>query len=360
MAGKMYSEGEIEKVGKFLDSQEKGSRKGMMLYHSDADGVCSAALFLKFFRGFEYIPRKGPAMREDIVETIVEKKPGMLVFLDMAAEQEREKLELLLRELPELRIIIIDHHIAECNMNSERVVHLNPRFREKGVYMPAACMVYRLLEGMGKYVKPLVWMAALGVIGDYGWDGCPELIKECRKGYPFLLEGKDMLKTRLAVGADMVASAVTVKGFSGIGECLKVLLAAQGFEDFESSKRLQEWHREFESELGEIIEDFGKNHEHFREEGLRVYKIESRLNLTSILSTNMGTKFPEDTLLIRKQDGERWKVSMRNQSGRVNLGEVVKEAVKGIGSGGGHEKAAAALVSDWELFLKRLRKALSL
>ena len=358
MAEKMFSGDEFEKVRRFLQVGEDSPKKGMLLYHSDADGVCSAALLLRSFKGFEHVPRKGPAMREDIVETILDKKPGLLVFLDMAAEQEREKLELFLRELPELRIIIIDHHIAECNMDSEKVVHLNPRFLEKGVYMPAACVVYRLLEGLGKDVKPLVWVAAMGVIGDYGWEGCPELIEECRKEYPFLLEGEDIMKTRLAVGADMVASAATVKGLKGIGECLKDLLAAHGFEDFESSKRLQEWKKVFDDEFNEIVEDFGKNHEHFKEEGLRVYKIESRLNLTSILSTSMGTRFSEDVVLIRKQEGERWKVSMRNQSGRVNLGEVVKEAVKGIGSGGGHEKAAAALVSDWGLFLKRIRERL--
>ena len=82
-----------------------------------------------------------------------------------------------------------------------------------------------------------------------------------------------------------------------------------------------------------------------------VFEVKSRINITSLVSTKLGERFPDKVVAIRKKTGDAWKVSLRNQSGRLNLGDAVKKSVKGIGSGWGHEKAAAAPVSDWEKFL---------
>ncbi len=354
MAEKIFTKEELERFEKFM---EPG--RGFLVYHGDADGVCSAAMFLRFFRGFEYTPRKGPAIGNDFVQAVLDKKPELLVFIDLPVDQEWKMLERFLEEIPGLRIVILDHHIAERDVSSKRVLHINPRFRKEGIYIPAACMVYRMLEGMGKKVRPMVWMAAMGTIGDYGLQDCGKLLEECREEYPFLLEGDNPRKSKLGYGAELVAAAATIKGMRGVAECLKVLLDAEGFEDFESVRKLQEWNRELDEELETAIHSFGKEKEVFEKEKLVVFEVKSPLNIASIVSTRMGTELPDRTVVIRKKSGNAWKVSLRNQEGMVNLGDVVKECVKGIGSGGGHEKAAAAVVSDWDIFLKKLRQALS-
>ncbi len=350
--------GELERLSEFMKAHSvlkaDSSRKGLLLYHGDADGVCSAALFLRFFKGFEYSPRKGPIMGNDFVKAVLKKKPGLLLFLDLSVDQERRNLKRFLREIPGLRIVIIDHHIHERDMNSERVLHINPRFVKGDAYIPAACMVYRILEDLGREVRPLVWIAAMGVIGDYGWKGCPDLIEECREEYPYLLEGEP-LKSKLGEGADIIAAATTMKGLSGVSECLRVLIASEGFEDFESVSRLQDWKRELDDEFQIIVEDFEKKKQLFEKERLMVYEIKSGLSLTSMVATCIGEEFPDNIVAIRKASGDGWKVSIRGQNTRLNLGDIVKKCVKGIGSGGGHEKAAAAIVTDWGTFLKRLR-----
>ncbi len=364
MAERICMKGDLERLEGFLkqlapspNGMADMSGKGMLFYHGDADGVCSAALFLRFYKGFKYSPRKGPAMGEDFVNMVLRKRPGLLVFLDMAVDQERGDLERFLKEIPGLRIIIIDHHIAESDMNSERVVHINPRFLKKDAYIPAACAVYRLLEGLGKDVRPLLWIAALGVIGDYYWKDCPDLIEECRKEYPYLLRGEP-LESRLGEGADMIAAATTLKGLSGVAECLKTIMASDGFEDFGSVRMLKDWKGEFDEEFQAMVEDFDKKRELFEKENLIVYEVRSRLSITSVMATHFGESFPDMVVAIKKADKGRWKVSLRNQAGRFNLGDLAKECSKGIGSGGGHEKAAAVMVKDWDTFLKRLRKAL--
>jgi single-stranded DNA-specific DHH superfamily exonuclease len=369
MAENVCRPGELERLREFLGAAR--DRKGFLLYHGDADGICSAALFLRFFRGFEYSPRKGPIMGEDFVRLIMNKKPGLLVFLDLPVDQEWRRLRGFLRGIPGLRIAIIDHHIAERDMSSGRVLHINPRFLKKDVYVPAACILYRILEGFGRHypallnadkpggngVRPLIWMAAMGVIGDYGWRGCPGLMEECREEYPYLLRGGP-LRSRLGEGADIIAAAATLKGLSGVSECLKALVASQGFEDFESAGKLQEWKSEIDDELQFILDDFKKKRHLFGKENLVVYEVKSGLNLTSMVATKIGEMFPGRIVAIRKSSGGNWKVSLRGQNTGLNLGDIAKSCVKGIGSGGGHEKAAAALVSDWGAFLKRLRREL--
>ncbi len=296
------------------------TRKGFLLYHSDSDGVCSAAMLQRFFKGFERSPMKGPIMSDEVISSILEKRPEALVFLDLPVDQEAEKLGRLLKAIPGMSIAIIDHHIAERDMNSE--------------------------------------IAAMGTIGDYGWQGCPELMKQAREDFPGFMEGEPR-KSRLGSGSDIIAAAATLKGLRGVGECLKHLDEAQGIEDFEEAQPLKEWKREMDEEFLAALDDFGKNRQEFRKEMLATYEVKSRVNLASMLSTRAGEAMADWTVAIRTRAGDLWKVSLRNQSGRVNLGDVVKRCAAGIGSGGGHEKAASAMVSDWDEFLTRLRKSLS-
>jgi single-stranded DNA-specific DHH superfamily exonuclease len=349
--------GEPERLQKMMKAHTGSSGKGLLFYHSDADGACSAALFLRFFKGFDYSPRKGPVMGEDLVKLIPEKRPGTLVFLDLPVDQEWRKLERFLKEIPGLRIVIIDHHIHERDMSSDRVLHINPRFLRGDAYMPAACVVYRILEELGMGVKPLIWIAAMGVIGDYVWEDCPDLIRECREDYPYLLEGEPR-GSRLGEGADTIAAATTLKGLPGISECLRTLISSQGFEDFDGNRKLQDWKRELDDEFQIIVEDFEKKRQVLEEENMILYELKSGLSLTSMVATHMGERFPDKIVAIRKASGDAWKVSLRGQNTGLNLGDIVKGCVKDIGSGGGHEKAAAAVVRDWGEFLKRLRREL--
>ena len=68
---------------------------------------------------------------------------------------------------------------------------------------------------------------------------------------------------------------------------------------------------------------------------------------------------PSFVVMIRKKSGDVWKLSLRCQSGNVNLNEVVKKSAKGLGSGGGHVKAAGAVVTDYKKFLQKLISNLS-
>ena len=51
---------DVKRAASFLRTR---GRK-LLFYHQDADGVCAAALVLKFFPGFEALAREGPRMED--------------------------------------------------------------------------------------------------------------------------------------------------------------------------------------------------------------------------------------------------------------------------------------------------------
>ncbi len=93
--------------------------------------------------------------------------------------------------------------------------------------------------------------------------------------------------------------------------------------------------------------------------GLYVYRIDSRLSIASTVSTMLSERNPDKIIFVVKQSNQMMKISARYQEGRqdtVNLNDLLKKAVKGIGSGGGHIRAAGAVVpkKDWPEFERRV------
>lgn len=328
--------------------------KKVLLYHNDPDGISSATLLLKFFPDMESIPKPGPRMDDEFLEEMIKKKPKLVIFADMSGDQEWEKIKVL--QKAGCKTMIIDHHIYEKNLNSKDILHINPRFKEKGAYIPTAYMIYKILEDSGFDVKEHCWIAAMGVIGDYGFQDCKDFLDMCRKEYPYLLR-EHPLESKLGKGADLITYAVIMKGLRGAGESLKILMDSMDYGEFANNEKLQRWGEEMEREFEFIIKDAER--EECPDKDIIIFKIKSRFNISSAVATHFGEKYPGKIVVVRKDKNGGVKLCFRNQNGRVNLGDVVKKCTSGIGSGGGHEKAAGAFVTDWEKFKKRFIASVS-
>jgi len=346
------SSSQLEKLGSFLSV--KGKR--YLFYHQDADGVCSAALWMRFFQGFETRAREGPRIEEAFVQELLEEQPELMVFLDLPVDQEAEKVKRL-SKIPGCRIIIIDHHIPEEDMSNENILHINPKFRED-VYLPASYLVYRILEKLDKKVEPLIWMSVIGVIGDYGFKECRELLDKCRTKYPDLLYVRP-LESKLGKGAELISAAITLKGLRGAARALDILVRAKNYKEFAENRFLLQWKGIVQKEIDKILEEFKEKKEEYPELNLIVYSIESKLSVSSVISSILARLYPDDIIIVKKKtDSGHWKLSVRSQTGLINVGENIKKCVKGIGSGGGHKKAGGALVQNWDTFKERFFKLL--
>lgn len=339
---------ELRRLEGFLNTPGKR----LFFYHRDADGICAAALLLKFFTGFESAPRQGPRIERGFVKELLGKKPDLLVFLDLPVDQEWDRIKEIMEKLPKTRVVVIDHHIHERDMNSGRIVHVNPRFFADK-YIATSYAAFKLMQALGKNVSPLVWISAIGVIGDYDIRDCGDVLELSEKTYPGSI-GKAPMRSKLGYASELICSAVTIKGDEGAAKVLKTLLESKDYRKFLESKRLKTWHRSVREEMSRVIKDAYRNREVHSKLGLHIYTIRTRMSLTSAVSTHFGEKFPDKTVIIRRRTESEWKLSFRNQSGRVNVGHLAKKCVQGIGTGGGHKKAAGAMVSDWDKFRERL------
>jgi single-stranded DNA-specific DHH superfamily exonuclease len=329
-----------------------GAQKKLLLYHTDVDGICSAALFGRFFKGYGTIPMEGPIISEKLLKYLEVSKPGIIVALDLPLDQEWKKLERLLKACPGTRMLIIDHHVPEKDLTSGRIVHVNPRF-EKSVYIPASVLVYRMLEGLGKDMGGLIWIAAMGVIGDYAYEDCRDILEECEKTYPEIFRGTP---SKVELLSKKLMSAVILHGIAGAVKGMQIMTSAEIYGEAFENGYLNKCHETVEEEIGKVVSEFDERASKWPDIDLYIYNVESRLNIASSVSTRLAEKNPDKMILVVKPAKDIVKVSARYQKGDISLNDLLKETVKGIGSGGGHEKAAGAVVkrSEWREFQNRL------
>ena len=342
----------LENAGKV--EQLLNTKKKLVAYHRDTDGTTSAALLLRFFPS-ETLPLESPTLDPLTVYKIKEKKPDLIIFLDLAIDQDWKEIHELEKTV---RILIIDHHLFDRDLNSTKTLYVNPRFERKDTYLAAAYLVYHLLKKMGKDIKKYAWIAGIGVIGDYAFGEGKDVLDDVRALSPALLKGTNPRESLLAEGGKIISSAITVAGDKGGEKALHALVQAETFEEFAEGKELAKWKGEVEKEIILILKDFEKKREFYPAKNISIFTVESRLPVISTISTLLAEKYPDMTLCIKRRDEEGFKISLRNQSGRVDLNAIARTATKGIGRGGGHEKAAGAFVTDWEMFKKRFLKEL--
>ncbi|NIO22205.1 MAG: hypothetical protein GTN76_16130 [Candidatus Aenigmarchaeota archaeon] len=354
----MHTDKFLKRVNlKEVEDVLKSRGRKLLIYHSDVDGMCSSALLMKFFPGFKSIPREGPLIDEGFLESLISKRPDLVVFIDIPADQEWKKLLVLKKKLGKTKFAIIDHHIIERDMNSLGILHVNPRFGNKEVYIPASAVMYHILRSLDYPVKKLVWICAVGVIADYGFENCKDLLNECEDLYKGSVSDRPS-PFKLSKIAEMLSSLITLKGLKGAKLGLELLNRIETVNDIKDHKDLKECYKRVKREIERIMEDFEKHAEFVSGKNLIIYEIKSKLNITSIIATKVTDTHKDEVIIIRKRSRQGWKISLRCQSGKVNVGDLAKKASSGLGAGGGHQKSAGALVKDWEGFRKRVIKYL--
>lgn len=338
----------IDRIEELLSKKKK-----IFVYHRDSDGVTSTALLLRYFPADSF-SLEYANLDSGTVYTILEKRPEVVVLLDLAVDQYWENIKELEKKAD---VLMIDHHLFDRDLNSDKTLYINPRLKEKGIYLSNSYLIYHLLKKMGKPVEKLSWIAGIGVIGDFAFEEGKDVLEDVKKTNPDFVEGKPR-ESRLGLAEKLISSAITLRGEKGSEKVLEILLKTDNFEDFEKNEQLIKWNTEVEEEVNRVVERFEKDKEYYEKEKLAIFEFKSKLSITSTISTILSEKNPDITLIIRKKLEDGFKLSVRNQSGKVNLNTILRKVCKDIGRGGGHEKAAGAFVTDWDEFKKRFLKEL--
>ncbi len=307
------------------------SRRPCIITHSDTDGICAAALVLKEFvdKKFKVLVASPNSMAQKRFYRLVPKADLYLV-LDLPLDQVWE----VARNFLKGKIIVMDHHKPQRNLNKEGVTHINPLF-EGSKYYPASKLVHDVLDSTHH------WVAAIGIVGDMG-------VKEWRD----FLKGFDM--EALEEADKLIGSAMIYKGENGALKAIRFVSEASSIEDLLNNKTLRSWKEKVDRYLKFLVEEFERKAE--RIDDIAFYEIRPKYRIGSALASVLSLKYPHLTIvIINKKDGVA-NINFRRQDGKYDMEGLARYSTQGIGTGGGHEKAAGGSIklSKLEEFKRRV------
>lgn len=325
----------------------------VVIFNDDADGVSSCVLIKKFLRmkmsRTPYVIPQPMPTEKNLIRKVQTSLPTKIIVLDIAIDQQ----ESVVKKLAGMAdVLVIDHHTIAKDLNSERIVHYNPRFADKRIYQSASYCTYKICSTLGDFSAHL-WIAATGMIGDYNLDDSQDLVHEIRNAYP-MATAERLYDTPLGRIADMVAAVKATKVLS-FEQLAEVLDTADGPEAVLGNGTLVEAYKTIQNEMLALTEDAKTHSETHR--NIMLYEIRSSYNLASPLSNAVSTTFRDRIVIIYEGSKKRVKISSRNQSGTFNVASLLQKAAKGLdAAAGGHDRAAGASVApkDWEEFKQRL------
>ncbi|MBU5557966.1 MAG: hypothetical protein KQA33_02755 [Candidatus Aenigmarchaeota archaeon] len=301
------------------------SGKVGIFFHDDADGVCSAALVLRFLRQRKIKPVLGTGdIDEDAFKLFAQEPVDAAIFLDYALSQYPE----FLGPWKGKPVLIVDHHPVINDLNKLGFLFINPRLDNKNVYISASQIVQKICKKAG--LKGGEWIAHIGAVGDKAMKGSRDE----------------------ETAAAMMDAVKAIEHEAGLVNLAGVIAGMEKMENLIYNTKYQKIYEKYKVELERQVEKFKA----VEQSSIVWYEVKSNYSITSSLATHLFDIYPDKTLLIYSCDNHWCKVAGR--SNRFDIGNLFRIAVAGIGKGGGHPVAAGAKIpaNKLETFRKNLTK----
>jgi single-stranded DNA-specific DHH superfamily exonuclease len=334
------------------------------IFHNDADGIASCTLldlFLieKIKRGSDFMISQPMPPTKTLVQRVKLSLPTKIIFLDLAIDQEKRIIKSLERIC---EILVIDHHQISNNLNSKKTIHYNPLFNNT-VYQSASYLTYKILSkifDMSKYL----WIALIGIAGDYNIKDSMDLIFEGRKIYEkYFGKEDDITQGFLNSSFKRVSDIITSLKAYGIPceRIVKALEAAESIEEIENNSEFLNYHEKVQKEIDAMMV---KIKSEIREIGdIIFYEMKSGYSLRSVIATKLSELYPKKVIFVWEVVKNTVKFSVRNQNGNINVEKILKEASKDFKTAitGGHKLAAAGSIKkdEFDLFREKIVEILS-
>jgi len=355
----------------FIKTAKSSPHKIIIICDDDCDGISSSVLIAKCLKKFEIIPTYESQVSENITKKISSEKNKIkfVIFLDTADI----KQTILNKIKTHAKVLIIDHHVVKKYSGA---TYVNPRNEQSKVYIPTTCMAYSIYKKICKKngdKKNMLWLAAVGVLGDHGVKGCMEIFEELKKENYELVENvktrcvefdDDALFDNSIIGmlTKIVDSGRVVRSIDGTEFVIKTLLRTTDYEKFlagstKQTEKILGWYCATKKELGRLLADFEKNK---KQVGcMLIYEFKSKLKIKSSFASSLGGKHHDKIIVILQKESDQYKISMRRGANiDVDLAQKIQAALKGIpgASGGGHPEAVGGRIPKQYLqqFLKNL------
>jgi len=328
-----------------------------IIHHWDMDGISSSAIISKVLEELRGRPAQEVTIPAERSYHLTEKdrelleETDKLIVLDFNLKA--DELESLGDEYG-LEVLVVDHHTFDREPD---VAFVNPRKYDSEVYIPCSKICLDIASEFD-LEDELRWIAGLGVIQDFGVDSCPELFEKLEEKYKMYLP-EELSQQQLAKNCEYgrYSSVLNIKPYRDSKHYAKLAYEAlmeshdlKELEAQEAYRKVYEVYLEMQDEFNRAVEYYEEDREIDREKMIIFFELESDFHITSSIATNMSTKTP-DWIHLVIQKNNTINISARCQSGRVDLGKLMQEALpeeaveKGA-EAGGHRKAAGASMEE--------------
>jgi single-stranded DNA-specific DHH superfamily exonuclease len=350
----MLTDKEIEELRDAI----KTSRRPLIFFDDDTDGLSSFLLFYHYARNYAedikgVIVKSSPILKDDIyIRKIEEYQPDKIFILDkpMVHQDFLDKIK--------IPVYWLDHHPMQDKLN---VHYYNPlRHKAKGFdpdNRPTTYWAYKIVEEPENFL----WIAMVGCTGDWF---IPEFSKKFSIEYPELLPkdlkvrnpGTVLHETTLGKLCRIIQFNLkgqtkqvmtSIKIFTRISDPYDILeqKTAQGKLIYKQFEKLNKMYEEIKSRV-----EIGKDR-------VVVFEYSDDYSLTSDLSNEIQYYNPEKLIVIARLKDDEMKISLRSEN--LNVRDILKKSLIGVeGYGGGHEHACGSCVKkkDFDKFVDNLRK----
>lgn len=331
------------------------SEKPLFFFDDDADGLASFLLLYRWLKkGTGVLVKTTPALDEKYLPKIEECRPDVIVILDKPMVQQSFINAIYAACAP--IIIWIDHHPLQ---NNTGILYYNPRQNDETDARPTTYWCWQVVK---ESCPEDMWIALAGCIGD--WH-LPVFAEQFCEKYPLLMSNLNitveqaLYETR--IGKISRLFSFILKGSTKKAmNCVKILTRINRPEDIleqrtQQAKYVWRWFSDVNAAYTELKNSVGKPDKNI----LLFTYTEDKMSFTSDLSNELLYMYPKKTILICRQKGMEMKCSIRNTT--KILPPLIKESLEGLtGYGGGHDHACGICVniSDFSVFLERMRMKL--
>lgn len=312
----------------FVDKISLNDKIGVMT-HIDLDGVASAVFLEKILESKNL---KINSLRfldhgkGGLSKTFKRILPNKLFISDFQADSYSEEFSFLKKNCD---VFLVDHHpLVEKSAEDNQILKSES----------SDCSAYCLFELAKHYIdtKPLEWLVCSAMIADRS-SNKEENFNFIKDIYPEI--SKETLFDSIPGKLCKQISGALIYYDSNLRKVYDLLLKG-------NFKRLDKVDKIIEQEIALWTEKFKQEQEYYPKKNLHFYYGAPKYPITSIVSTILSEKdFPGSSVIFVSDHPTKknhFKISTRNQSGKINLGEILKKCIHGFynSTAGGHPKAS--------------------
>ncbi len=333
--------GNEKRFAQFI-SELNDKDKIALISHTDLDGIVAAKVvdysvkpdIIKFL-GYEDI-------NKNLIQYLKEKDIKFVIITDLFIKNSD-----LIKEIEKFsRILIIDHHLFNVDLNSEKTVFIN----SQGYC--AAYICYYLFSNLNNLEK-IDWLVACACVADWQYRSNTEWIREIygKYGDNFIssIEGVKKSNKFWKLQLDIAYALIY------FNEDLKRVYDSIG-NSFGDIGDLGKYSDIIEGEIENAVNKFEK--EKIDIEDGYFWEFKPNYSIGSIVSTTISEKYQNKTIIIARKNEDVYNFSARRQDGKMDMNDLLKNLASGLenSSGGGHFKAAGGFVQNKDIqeFKRRL------